>query len=225
MTGTEWDVMLLSLRVALASTILIFPLALALAWLLARRDFPGKILVDTLVHLPLVLPPVVIGWLLLLGFGAGGPAGRFLNAAFGIRLVFDWKGAALAAGVMALPLMVRAMRLALEGVDPRLEQAAATMGEGRLAVARRVVIPLALPGLVAGALLGFARALGEFGATIAFAANVAGETRTLSLAIFSAMQQPEGDAMVVRLAVLSIVISFVALLGAEWLARRAKRRN
>ncbi len=223
MSAAEWGIIALSLRVALLATLLCLPFALGAAWLLARHDFRGKMLFDAMVHLPLILPPVLIGWLLLISFGQQGFAGKYLYELIGIRLVFDYKGAALAAAIMALPLMVRAFRLAIEAVDPKLEQAAASMGLSRLQMAAQIILPLSLPGLLAGLLLGFARAMGEFGATVAFAGNMAGETRTLSLAIYSAMQQPDGEQMLLRLAVFSILISFAALLIADYLARRVKR--
>ena len=196
------------------------PVAFALAWLLARVRFPGRMLVDALVHLPLVLPPVVTGWLLLMGFGAHGPAGRLL-AHFGITLMFRWSGAALAAAVMALPLMVRAIRLSLEAIDPRLDGAARTLGAGRWRCLFTITLPLAMPGVLAGMVLGFARSLGEFGATITFVSNIPGQTQTLPLAIYGALQSPDGDALAMRLAVVSVVLSLGALLVSEVLARRA----
>lgn len=199
---------------------LALPVAFALAWLLARGRFRGKVLLDALVHLPLVLPPVVTGWMLLLAFGSNGPAGRFLAQTLGLTFMFRWTGAALAAAIMALPLMVRAMRLSIEGVDRRLEGAARTLGAGRWHAFWTISLPLALPGVLAALVLGFARSIGEFGATITFVSNIPGETRTLPLAIYSALQVPGGEAMVTRLALLSVALSLGALLVSEWLVRR-----
>lgn len=218
----EWRIVLLSLQVSGVAMLGTLPLAFALAWLLARVRFPGKLLLDGLVHLPLVLPPVVTGWLLLLAFAPAGPAGRVLEA-MGVSVMFRWTGAAIAAGVMALPLMVRAMRLSIEAVDRRLEQAAATLGAGRWRVFATITLPLALPGVLAGLVLGFARALGEFGATITFVSNVPGQTQTLPLAIYSALQLPDGDSAVLRLAVIAVILSLVALVASELLARRVGR--
>ncbi|MDE2303275.1 MAG: molybdate ABC transporter permease subunit [Sphingomonadales bacterium] len=219
LTAEEWQVVALSLRVAVVAVLGCLPFAFALAWLLARRRFRGLILVDAAVHLPLVLPPVVTGWLLLLLFGARGPIGGWL-AALGISVMFRWTGAALAAGVMALPLMVRSIRLSLEAIDPRLEAAARTLGAGRWRAFASITLPLALPGILAALVLGFARALGEFGATITFVASIPGETQTLPLAIFAALQVPDGDTEVVRLAVLSVLLSLGALVASETLVRR-----
>ena len=223
LTHEEWGIVLLSLKVSSVAVLLTLPLAFALAWLLARGRFPGKILLDALVHLPLVLPPVVIGWLLLIGFGNNGPIGRWLSDWFGISVMFRWTGAALAAAVMALPLMVRAIRLSIEAVDQRLEMAARTLGASRADSFFSITLPLASPGLVAGAVLGFARSLGEFGATITFVSSIPDETRTLPLAIYSALQLPGGDAMVARLAVIAVILSLAALIISEWLTRRAGR--
>lgn len=221
----EWSVVALSLRVSLLAVALTLPLAYALAWLLARRRFPGAILLDALVHLPLVVPPVVTGWLLLILFGRTGPIGAWLEAQFGIVLVFRWTGAALAAAVMALPLMVRAMRLSIEAVDRRLVEAARTLGARPWRAFATITLPLSLPGIAAGAMLGFARSLGEFGATITFASNIAGETRTLPLAIYSGLQLPGAEAQVARLSVISIVLSIGALVISELLVRRAGGRR
>ncbi len=215
----DWAIVALSLKVGLVAVAATLPLAFALAWLLARTRFPARLLLDALVHLPLVLPPVVMGWLLLLGFGANGPFGRFL-AELGVTLLFRWTGAALAAAVMALPLMVRAIRLSLEAVDPRLEAAARTLGAGPWRAFATVTLPLCLPGVLAATVLGLARSLGEFGATITFVSNIPGETRTLPLAIYSALQMPGGDAQVVRLAAISVALSLGALVASEALARR-----
>lgn len=220
MSGEEWEIVRLSLKVSLVAVAATMPVAFAFAWLLARGRFPGKLLIDGLVHLPLVLPPVVTGWLLLIAFGAQGPAGRLLHDWLGIDFVFRWTGAALASAIMALPLMVRAMRLSIEAVDRRLEGAARTLGAGPWHVFRTITLPLSLPGVLAGAVLGFARSIGEFGATITFASNIPGETRTLPIAIYSALQVPGTDAEVTRLAIISVILSLGALLISELLARR-----
>ena len=221
LSPAEWEVIGLSLKVSLVAMAATLPIAYALAWLLARRSFPGKLLLDALIHLPLVIPPVVTGWLLLLAFGRNGPVGAFLEQAFGVGLVFRWTGAALAAGVMALPLMVRAMRLSIEAVDRRLVEAARSLGAGRWRAFRTITLPLSLPGILAGMVLGFARSVGEFGATITFAANIPGETRTLPLAIYTLLQTPGGELAVTRLAIVSVLLSFAALVASEWLVRRA----
>lgn len=220
----EWGIIALSLKVGGVAVGAMLPIAFALAWLLARGRFPGRFVLDALVHLPLVLPPVVMGWLLLILFAPSGPLGGMLSAWFGASVLFRWSGAAIAAGVMAMPLMVRAMRLSIEAVDPRLENAARTLGAGPARLFWTITLPLSMPGIVAGAVLGFARALGEFGATITFVSNVPGETRTLPLAIYSALQLPGGDAAVARLAMIAVAISLGALLVSEWLIRRGARR-
>lgn len=217
----EWGIITLSLKVSGVAILGALPLAFALAWLLARGRFPGKVLVDALVHLPLVLPPVVTGWLLLLAFGPQGPAGRLLADTLGLTFMFRWTGAALAAAVMALPLMVRAMRLSIEAVDRRLEGAARTLGAGPWRTFFAITLPLAMPGVLAGLVLGFARSIGEFGATITFVSNVPGETETLPLAIYSALQVPGGESDVARLALVSVVLSVAALVASETLARRS----
>ncbi len=222
LSTAEWEIVLLSLRVSVVAVLITLPVAYALAWLLARRRFPGRVLLDAAVHLPLVLPPVVTGWLLLIVFGRNGPVGRWLYEIFGITLVFSWAGAALAAAVMALPLMVRAMRLSIDAVDRRLVGAARTLGATRWHAFRTITLPLSLPGIAVGAMLGFARSLGEFGATITFAANIAGETRTLPLAIYSELQLPGSEDSVTRLAIISIILSLGALLASEWLVRRSQ---
>lgn len=225
LTPAEWAVIGLSLKVSLVATGVGLPIAFALAWALARWRFPGRFLIDGLIHLPLVAPPVVIGWLLLTAFGPAGPIGRFLSEVFGVSLMFRWTGAAVAAGVMALPLMVRAMRLSIEAVDRRLENAARTLGASRARTFWTISLPLALPGVLAGAVLGFARSIGEFGATIAFVSNIPGETRTLSLAIYTALQTPGGDGAAMRLALFSVVLSLVALAVSEYLTRRSRRQE
>jgi len=223
LTPEEWGIVALSLKVGGVAVAATLPIAFALAWLLARGRFPGKVLLDALVHLPLVVPPVVTGWLLLLAFAPAGPIGAWLQSWFGVSVLFRWTGAAIAAGVMALPLMVRAIRLSIEGVDRRLEQAARTLGAGRWRTFRTMTLPLSLPGVIAGVVLGFARALGEFGATITFVSNVPGETGTLPLAIYAALQTPGGEALVLRLAGVSVLLSLVALIASELIARRAGR--
>ena len=223
MAEPVWPIVLLSLRVAAAAIAATLPLAFALAWLLARRRFPGRAILDAIVHLPLVLPPVVTGWLLLVAFAPAGPLGGWLERWLGVSVMFRWTGAAIAAGVMALPLMVRAMRLSIEAVDRPLEQAARTLGAGRWRVFATITLPLSIPGILAALVLGFARSLGEFGATITFVSNVPGETRTLPLAIYSALQVPGAEAVATRLATVSVVLSLAALLISEALARRAGR--
>lgn len=219
LTPDEWEIVRLSLRVSVVAVVLTLPAAFAFAFLLARARFPGKILVDGLVHLPLVLPPVVIGWLLLLAFGRQGPLGAWLEAWFGVTVIFRWTGAAIAAAIMALPLMVRAIRLSIEAVDRRLEGAARTLGAGPWRTFATITLPLSLPGILAALVLGFARAIGEFGATITFVSNIPGETRTLPLAIYGALQVPGAEAGVVRLALVSVALSLGALVLSEWLAR------
>ncbi len=221
LTAEEWQILLLSLKVSAVAMAAALPVAFALAWVLARWRFPGKVLLDALVHLPLVLPPVVTGWLLLIAFGTNAPIGRFLSDWLGLIFIFRWTGAALAAAVMALPLMVRAMRLSIEAVDRRLESAARTLGAGRWRTFASVTLPLAMPGVLAGLVLGLARSIGEFGATITFASNIPGETQTLPLAIYSALQMPGSEWQVTRLAILSIQVSVAALVASEWLARRS----
>lgn len=223
LTPAEWQIVLLTLKVGAVAMAATLPLAFAVAWILARVAFPGKILVDAIVHLPLVLPPVVTGWLLLLLFAPAGPVGRWMLAWLGASVLFKWTGAAIASGVMAFPLMVRALRLSIEAVDRRLESAARTLGAGRWRVFRDITLPLSMPGVLAGLVLGFARSIGEFGATITFVSNVPGETQTLPLAIYSALQLPDGDAAVLRLALVSVALSLGALVASETLARRAGR--
>ena len=217
----EWVAVALSLRVAIVATAWALPFGLAIGWLLARTSFWGKSVLDGLVHLPLVLPPVVTGYLLLISFGRRGPIGAFLYDYFGIVFSFRWTGAALSCGVMGFPLMIRPIRLALEAIDRRLEDAAATLGANHMLVFLTVTLPLALPGIIAGVVLCFARALGEFGATITFVSNIPGETRTISAAIYTLTQVPGGDAAALRLVLLSVVLSFAALFASEWLGRRA----
>ena len=220
----EWIAVRLSLRIAFVATLVALPFGVAVAWLLARKNFWGKALVDGLVHLPLVLPPVVVGYLLLISFGRRGPIGAILADYFGIVFSFRWTGAALACGVMGFPLLVRPIRLALEAIDRRLEDAALTLGANPRWVFLTITLPLALPGLIAGMVLCFAKALGEFGATITFVSNIPGETQTISAAIYTFTQVPGGDTAAARLVLVAIVLSLIALVASEWLARRAGMR-
>ncbi len=222
-TPTGWTAIALTLRIAVVATLVATPLGIGVAWLLSRKNFPGKILLEALVHLPLVLPPVVTGYLLLLTFGRHGAVGEFL-AQFGIVLAFRWTGAALACGVMGFPLLVRPIRISFEAVDLRLEQAATTLGASPLNVFSSVTFPLALPGIIAGMVLCFAKALGEFGATITFVSNIPGETQTISSAIYALIQTPNGDYAALQLIVVSLAIAFAALIASEWFARRAVLR-
>ena len=224
LTPLEVEALGLSLKVAVASVVGSLPFGLAAAWLLARRSFPGKSLVDGIIHLPLVVPPVVVGYLLLVTLGRRGPVGGWLYDSFGISIAFTWKGAAVAAAVMAFPLMVRAMRLSLEAVDKRLEAAARTLGAGRTRVFLTITLPLMAPGVLAGTVLAFARALGEFGATITFVSNIPGETRTLPIALYTLTQTPEGEAAAARLALISVGLALTAIVASEWIARRMARR-
>src|SRR3954468_20000991 len=214
----------LSLRVAAVATLVAMPLGIAVGWILARRDFWGKSLLDALIHLPLVLPPVLTGYLLLLTLGRRGLVGAWLADHLGIVFAFRWTGAALACGIMAFPLLVRPIRLSIEAIDRRLEQAASTLGAAPWKVFATVTLPLALPGILAGMVLGFAKAIGEFGATITFVSNIPVETQTISSAIYALIQTPDGDTAAMRLVVISIVIAMGALIGSEWFARRATKR-
>ena len=218
-TAAELEILALSLKVALAGLAASLPLAIGVAFVLARKDFPGKTLFDAVVHLPLVLPPVVVGFALLVLFGTQGPIGRLLEP-LGIVFAFRWTGAALAAAIMGFPLLVRAVRLAFDAVDPRLELAARTLGASRARVFLTITLPLAAAGVITGSLLAFARALGEFGATITFVSNIPGETRTLPLAIYTYTQVPGGDALALRMSIFSVLLSLLALALSEWLARR-----
>lgn len=220
----DWTAVALSLRVAAVSTVIALPFGIAIAMLLARGSFWGKSLLDAVVHLPLVLPPVVTGYLLLISLGRKAPVGAFLADHFGIVFSFRWTGAAVACGIMAFPLLVRAIRLSIEAIDRRFEDAAATLGANRGWTFITVTLPLALPGIIAGMMLAFARALGEFGATITFVSNIPGETQTISAAIYSLIQVPGGDADALKLVVISVVICVAALLASEWLAKRATAR-
>jgi len=224
-TADEITAIWLSLKVATIATIASLPLAIACAYMLARKDFWGKSIVNGLVHLPLVLPPVVTGYLLLITFGRRGPVGSALESCCGIVFSFRWTGAALACAVMAFPLVVRAIRLAIEAIDPRLEAAAATLGARPSLVFLTVTLPLALPGILAGAIIGFAKALGEFGATITFVSNIPGETQTIATSIYSYTQAPGGDDNALRLTLVSVAIAMVALIASELLARRIMRKG
>jgi molybdate transport system permease protein len=224
-SGDELGIVLLSAKVALAATLVGLVPAFAIAWVLARSRVPGKGLLQALVTLPLVLPPVATGYALLALFGSRGPLGRFFDAVFGLTFAFRWTGAALAAGIMAFPLLVRPIRLSIEAVDTGLEEAANTLGAARIVTFLTVTLPLVMPGLIAGAVLGFAKALGEFGATITFVSNIPGETQTLSLAIYSLMQSPTGDAAARRLIIFSVVIALAAVLASEWVAMRFRREK
>ena len=214
----------LSLQVGFWNLLIGLPLAVAVAWLLARRQFPGKELLNGLVHLSLILPPVVTGYLLLLLLGRHGPLGALLEDWFGIVVAFRWTGAVVAATVMAFPVMVRPIRLSIEAIDRRLEAAAGTLGAGPLEVFATVTLPLALPGIVAGGILGFAKGMGEFGATITFVSNIPGETRTLALAIYTFTQVPGGEVAALRLTLVAVIVSMTALLASEILGRRLARR-
>ncbi len=220
----EIDIVLLSLRVALWAVLAGLPPAVLAAWLLARARFPGKALVDWVLHLPLVVPPVIVGYTLLVLFGRQGVVGAFLYETFGIVLAFNWKGAAVAAGVMAFPLMVRAIRLSIEAIDRRLETAARTLGAGPLRVFATITLPLALPGILSGMVLAFARSLGEFGATITFVSNIPGETSTLPLAVYSLTQMPGSETAILRLVLISIGVALLALILSELLSRRVAAR-
>ena len=220
----EWTAVWLSVRIAAVATLGALIPGIAIAWLLARKKFWGKALLDGIVHLPLVMPPVVTGYLLLIWFGRKGPVGAILDQYFGIVFSFRWTGAALACGVMAFPLLVRAIRLSFEAIDRRLEDAAATLGANGLWVFLTVTLPLALPGVIAGMVLCFAKALGEFGATITFVSNIPGETQTISAAIYTLTQVPGGDAAAFRLVFIAVIIALIALIASEWFARRAGMR-
>lgn len=220
----EWRAVALSLRVSLWATVVSLPLGVFIAFALARWDFWGKQILNGVVHLPLIMPPVVTGYLLLITFGRRGFVGQFLDQWFGIVFAFRWTGAALAAGIMAFPLMVRAIRLAIEAVDPRLEQAAGTLGASRPWVFATVTLPLILPGIIAGAILAFAKAMGEFGATITFVSNIPGQTQTVPSAIYTFLQVPGGEAQALRLVLIAIAVAMTALMLSEWVSRAVARR-
>ena len=224
LTPAEWEAIRLSLRIATVAMLASLPFGVAVAFLLARGRFPGRTLIDGIVHLPLVMPPVVTGYLLLLMFGRRGPIGRFLEETFGIVLAFRWTGAALACAIMGFPLMVRAIRLSIDAIDGRLEAAASTLGANRAAVFVTITLPLILPGILAGMVLSFARALGEFGATITFVGNIPGATQTIPTAIYTYTQVPGGDVGALRLTAISVVIALAALIASDVLARRVTRR-
>jgi molybdate transport system permease protein len=221
---TAWTAIALTMRIAVVATVVATPIGIAIAWLLARKRFPGKVILEALVHMPLVLPPVVTGYLLLLTFGRRGAVGSFLADTLGIVLSFRWTGAALACGIMAFPLLVRPIRLSFETIDMRLEQAATTLGANPLRVFATITLPLALPGIIAGMVLCFAKAIGEFGATITFVSAIPGETQTISSAVYALIQTPAGDREAAQLIVVSIVLAFGALLVSELFARRAVAR-
>ena len=220
----EWAALELSLKVSLCASLLSLPFAIAMAWVLARTDFWGKSIVSALVHLPLVLPPVVTGYGLLLVFGRQGKIGSFLEATFGLTLAFRWTGAALAAAIMGFPLMVRVIQLAIEALDPKLEEAAKTLGAGWRARFVFIVLPLIAPGILAGGILGFAKAMGEFGATITFVANIPGQTQTLPSAIYAFLQVPGGESSALRLVALSLIVALGAVFIADWLGRQVADR-
>lgn len=224
LTNAEWIALSLSLKVALTGVVISLPFGFLIAWVLARTRFPGKIILDGLVHLPLVVPPVATGYLLLVVLGVNGPVGAWLNEQFGLRLVFTWQGAAIVAAVMGFPLLVRALRLSIEAIDSGLIQAARTLGASPTRVFVTIILPLVSPGLIAGALLAFSRALGEFGATIAFVGNIPGETQTLPLALYSALQSPGGEEMGYRLVAISIALAVATLAASELLGRAVRRR-
>jgi molybdate transport system permease protein len=224
LTAEEWGVLELSLRVALCCVVISLPPGVGLGWLLARATFRGKMLLDGLCHLPLVLPPVVTGYVLLLLFGRRGLLGGMLERTFGLQLAFNWKGAVLASAVVGFPLMLRAIRLAIESIDPRLERVARTLGAGPLYAFFTVTLRLAAPGLIVGALLAFARSLGEFGATITFVSNIQGETRTIPSAIFTYLHQPGGEAPAARLVLISVLLSLAAMVASETVSQRLRRR-
>lgn len=225
LSEAEWMAILLSLRVATVAMVCSLPFALGVAMLLARGRFWGKTALNGLVHMPLILPPVVTGFLLLLLFGRRGPIGAFLAENFGLVFSFRWTGAALACAVMAFPLMVRSIRLSIEAVDRKLEDAATTLGAGPVWVFFTITLPLILPGIIAGMILAFAKAMGEFGATITFVSNIPGETQTLSSAIYTFTQVPGGDAGAMRLTIISVIISMAALMLSELLANAAAKRT
>jgi molybdate transport system permease protein len=224
LSAEEWVAIELSLRIAFVATLAALPVAILAAYALARLRFPGKAILDGILHLPLVLPPVVTGYMLLLAFGKRGPIGAFLYDHFGLSFSFRWTGAALACAVMGFPLMLRAIRLSFESIDRRLEAAAGTLGANRLWTFLLITLPLALPGILAGSIMCFAKALGEFGATITFVSNIPGETRTISAAIYSYTQVPGGDDGAMRLTMVAILIALAALVASEYLNRRTQQR-
>lgn len=224
LSAPEWQAVVLSLKVSSIAVLFSLPFGILTAWILVRCQFPGKSLLDSIIHLPLVLPPVVVGYLLLIGLGRRGVIGQYLYDWFGFSFAFSWRGAALASAVIAFPLMVRAIRLALEAVDLRLEQAARTLGAGRWRVFFTITLPLTLPGIIVGTVLAFARSLGEFGATITFVSNIPQETRTLPLAMFTLIETPGAEGAAARLCVIAIALALLSLLISEWLARWGRKR-
>jgi molybdate transport system permease protein len=222
LSPAEWDIVFLTLRVAAFSVTFGLPIAVLFAWLLVRGRFYGRPVLDAVVHLPMVLPPVVVGWLLLILFGVRGPIGSWLQSWFGVRLVFTAAGASLACAVMSFPLMLRAIRLSLEAVDPGLEQAARTLGAGAIDRFFNITLPLASPGILVGAVVGFASCLGNFGAVITFAGSIPGQTQTLPLAIYAALQTPGGEEVAARLSIVSVILAIAGLLASEWIARRLR---
>ncbi|PNK63515.1 MULTISPECIES: molybdate ABC transporter permease subunit [Pantoea] len=224
LSDPEWQAVVLSLKVSSIAVLFSLPFGILTAWILVRCQFPGKSLLDSFIHLPLVLPPVVVGYLLLIGLGRRGVIGQYLYDWFGFSFAFSWRGAALASAVIAFPLMVRAIRLALEAVDMRLEQAARTLGAGRWRVFFTITLPLTLPGIIVGTVLAFARSLGEFGATITFVSNIPQETRTLPLAMFTLIETPGAEGAAARLCAIAIALALLSLLVSEWLARWGRKR-
>lgn len=220
----EWQAIILSLKVSSVAVLVSLPLGILMAWILVRCHFPGKTLLDSLIHLPLVLPPVVVGYLLLLSFGRHGVIGEWLYDWFGFSFTFSWRGAALASAIIAFPLLVRAIRLALEGVDRRLEQAARTLGANPVRVFFTITLPLILPGIIVGMVLAFARSLGEFGATITFVSNIPGETRTIPLAMYTLIETPGAEIAAARLCIIAIILALLSLLFSEWLTRCGRKR-
>lgn len=220
----EWQAIILSLKVSTVAVIISLPFGIFMAWLLVRVRFPGKSLLDSIIHLPLVLPPVVVGYLLLISMGRRGFIGEWLYDWFGFSFTFSWRGAALASAVVAFPLMVRAIRLALEAVDQRMEQAARTLGASPMRVFFTITLPLSMPGIIAGIVLAFARSLGEFGATITFVSNIPGETRTIPLAMYTLIETPGAEMDAARLCVIAIILALVSLMASEWLTRWGRKR-
>lgn len=220
----EWQAIILSLKVSTVAVIISLPFGIFMAWLLVRVRFPGKSLLDSIIHLPLVLPPVVVGYLLLISMGRRGFIGEWLYDWFGFSFTFSWRGAALASAVVAFPLMVRAIRLALEAVDQRMEQAARTLGASPIRVFFTITLPLSMPGIIAGIVLAFARSLGEFGATITFVSNIPGETRTIPLAMYTLIETPGAEMDAARLCVIAIILALVSLMASEWLTRWSRKR-
>ena len=224
LSDPEWQAVMLSLKVSSIAVLFSLPFGILVAWILVRCRFPGKSVLDSIIHLPLVLPPVVVGYLLLIGLGRRGVIGQYLYDWFGFSFAFSWRGAALASAVIAFPLMVRAIRLALEAVDMRLEQATRTLGAGRWRVFFTITLPLTLPGIIVGTVLAFARSLGEFGATITFVSNIPQETRTLPLAMFTLIETPGAEGAAARLCIIAIALALLSLMISEWLARWGRKR-